>query len=99
MFHDFNNFIFNVCIIYPSYLELLKLNIQYILNIENVASLYNRSMGGVDLGDQLLAVYDPQVRSVKMWKKVFINLLLTATGNNNKNNKNNNIYILLFNFE
>ncbi|XP_046576285.1 uncharacterized protein LOC124284261 [Haliotis rubra] len=38
-------------------------------------------MGGVDLGDQLIAVYDPQVRSVKLWKKILINFLLTASVN------------------
>ena len=30
---------------------------------------YNETMGGVDLGDQLLTVYDPDIRSVKLWKK------------------------------
>ncbi|VDI18435.1 Hypothetical predicted protein [Mytilus galloprovincialis] len=35
-------------------------------------------MGGVDLGDQLLSVYDPDIRSVKLWKKILVNLILTA---------------------
>ncbi|CAG2204877.1 unnamed protein product [Mytilus edulis] len=38
-------------------------------------------MGGVDLGDQLLSVYDPDIRSVKLWKKILVNLLLTACVN------------------
>ncbi|CAG2247875.1 unnamed protein product [Mytilus edulis] len=43
-----------------------------------VVHTYNENMGGVDLENQLLSVYDPDIRSVKLWKKIFVNLLLTA---------------------
>ncbi|VDI33309.1 Hypothetical predicted protein [Mytilus galloprovincialis] len=46
--------------------------------VPHVVSLYNRTMGGVDLGDQLISEYTPDIRSLKMWKKVLINLLATA---------------------
>lgn len=48
--------------------------------VPHVVSLYNRTMGGVDLGDQLISEYTPDIRSLKMWKKVLINLLATAEG-------------------
>ncbi|XP_046566282.1 piggyBac transposable element-derived protein 3-like [Haliotis rubra] len=51
------------------------------VTLPSVVRLYNTLMGGVDLGDQLIAVYDPQVRSVKLWKKILINFLLTASVN------------------
>ncbi|XP_046329987.2 piggyBac transposable element-derived protein 3-like [Haliotis rufescens] len=51
------------------------------VTLPSVVRLYNTLMGGVDLGDQLIGVYDPQVRSVKLWKKVLINFLLTASVN------------------
>ncbi|XP_046380083.2 piggyBac transposable element-derived protein 3-like [Haliotis rufescens] len=51
------------------------------VTLPSVVRLYNTLMGGVDLGDQLIGVYDPQVRSVKLWKKVLINFLLTASIN------------------
>ncbi|VDH96444.1 Hypothetical predicted protein [Mytilus galloprovincialis] len=42
---------------------------------------YNETMGGVDLGDQFIAQYEPQFRSLKLWKKILFNLLMTATVN------------------
>uniref|UniRef100_A0A8W8JEB0 C1q domain-containing protein n=1 Tax=Magallana gigas TaxID=29159 RepID=A0A8W8JEB0_MAGGI len=33
-------------------------------------------MGGVDLSDKSLELYDPDIRSNKMWKRVLFNLLL-----------------------
>ena len=41
---------------------------------------YNKWMGGVDLGDQLISHYDPSIRGRKMWKKMLINILMTASG-------------------
>lgn len=41
---------------------------------------YNDTMGAVDLGDQLIAAYEPHFRSLKLWKKILIHLLVTATG-------------------
>jgi len=48
--------------------------------IPGVVLLYNNTMGGVDLGDQLLQEYHPNMRSIKMWKKLLMNFLVTATG-------------------
>lgn len=48
--------------------------------VPQVVSLYNRTMGGVDLGDQLISEYTSDIRSLKMWKEVLINLLATAEG-------------------
>ena len=48
--------------------------------IPQAIHLYNHSMGGVDLGDQLLQEYSPNLRSVKLWKKMLINFLVTTTG-------------------
>ncbi|XP_063433722.1 piggyBac transposable element-derived protein 4-like [Mytilus trossulus] len=42
---------------------------------------YNETMGGVDLGDQFIAQNEPQFRSLKLWKKILFNLLMTATVN------------------
>ena len=36
-------------------------------------------MGGVDLGDQLMQEYHPNLMSVKMWKKMLLSFLVTAT--------------------
>jgi hypothetical protein len=35
--------------------------------VPNVVDIYNRKMGGVDLADQHIQVYDPDFRSVKLW--------------------------------
>ncbi|CAC5363514.1 unnamed protein product [Mytilus coruscus] len=50
------------------------------MNCPKLSPVYNRTMGGVDLGDQLISEYSPDIRSLIMWKKVFINLLATAEG-------------------
>ena len=42
-------------------------------------SLYNETMGGVHLGDQPMQEYHPNLMSVKMWKKVLLSFLMTAT--------------------
>ncbi|KFM71075.1 PiggyBac transposable element-derived protein 4, partial [Stegodyphus mimosarum] len=42
---------------------------------------YNRFMGGVDLSDQKICLYDFDRRSTKWWKKVFYKLLMTAVVN------------------
>ena len=42
-------------------------------------SLYNETMGGVDLGDQLMQEYHPNLMPVKMWKKMLLSFLVTAT--------------------
>jgi len=46
-----------------------------------VVHKYNQTMGGVDLGDQLISQYDQQFRSVKLWKKILFNFFMTAAGN------------------
>ena len=42
--------------------------------------MYNETMGGVDLGDQLLLKFEPQFKGVKLWRKILFNLLVTASG-------------------
>lgn len=43
-------------------------------------SLYNQTMGGVDLDDQLTQEYSPDKRQLKMWKRIIWNGLTTAAG-------------------
>ncbi|XP_065924938.1 uncharacterized protein [Magallana gigas] len=38
-------------------------------------------MGGVDLSDKSLELYDPDIRSNKMWKRILFNLLLRVISN------------------
>lgn len=45
-----------------------------IVKAPGVVHKYNETMGGVDLGDQLMAQYEPQFRSTKFWKKIFFSL-------------------------
>ena len=42
--------------------------------------LYNENMGGVDLADQLIEQYEPQFRSLKLWKQILFSLLMMASG-------------------
>ncbi|XP_068209199.1 piggyBac transposable element-derived protein 4-like [Palaemon carinicauda] len=42
---------------------------------------YNDHMGGVDLGDQMITLYDLDRKSKKWWIKVFFRLLMTAVYN------------------
>ncbi|XP_046681419.1 uncharacterized protein LOC124368188 [Homalodisca vitripennis] len=44
-------------------------------------ALYNEIMGGVDISDQKVGVYDFDRKSKKWWKKVFYKLLLTSVVN------------------
>ena len=37
-------------------------------------------MGGVDLADQHIQVYDQDFRSVKPWKKLLVNMILRVIG-------------------
>lgn len=46
-----------------------------------IISIYNSIMGGVDLADQMMAVYDPDRRTDKWWKRVFTKLLMAAVVN------------------
>ncbi|XP_062579768.1 piggyBac transposable element-derived protein 4-like [Saccostrea cucullata] len=46
------------------------------VDVPEVNLVYNKKMGGVDLSDKALELYDPDVRSNKMWKKILINFLL-----------------------
>uniref|UniRef100_A0A8W8JBR7 PiggyBac transposable element-derived protein domain-containing protein n=1 Tax=Magallana gigas TaxID=29159 RepID=A0A8W8JBR7_MAGGI len=46
------------------------------IQIPAVNCMYNQKMGGVDLSDKSLELYDPDIRSNKMWKRVLFNLLL-----------------------
>ncbi|CAC5420054.1 unnamed protein product [Mytilus coruscus] len=52
-----------------------------VVNAPALVHKYNETMGGVDLGDQFIAQYEPQFRSLKLWKKILFNLLMTATVN------------------
>lgn len=47
---------------------------------ESIA-FYNRYMGGVDLADQMTALYDLNRKSQKWWKKVYYKLLMIAVHN------------------
>ncbi|KAJ8318238.1 hypothetical protein KUTeg_003329 [Tegillarca granosa] len=49
--------------------------------IPNATRVYNKLMGGVDLGDSMIQTYDPDFRSLKMWKRVLVNLLLRIVVN------------------
>nr|CAH7736512.1 unnamed protein product [Callosobruchus chinensis] len=42
---------------------------------------YNQYMGGVDLSDQMVGMYEVDRKSQKWWRKVFYKLLLTAVVN------------------
>ncbi|KAJ8311820.1 hypothetical protein KUTeg_010633 [Tegillarca granosa] len=44
-----------------------------------IVHLYKKYMGGVDLGDKLICVYDPEFRGKKLWRKILFNLIVTAT--------------------
>nr|XP_034309191.1 piggyBac transposable element-derived protein 4-like [Crassostrea gigas] len=46
------------------------------IQIPAVNCVYNQKMGGVDLSDKSLELYDPDIRSNKMWKRILFNLLL-----------------------
>ena len=48
--------------------------------IPKVVDIYNRKMGGVDLADQHIQVYDQDFRSVKLWKKLLVNMILRVIG-------------------
>jgi hypothetical protein len=37
-------------------------------------------MGEVDIGDQLIGQYEPQFRSLKLWKNMFLSFLMIASG-------------------
>ncbi|XP_035227557.1 uncharacterized protein LOC118199804 [Stegodyphus dumicola] len=50
-------------------------------NCPTAVADYNRFMGGVDLSDQKICLYDFDRRSTKWWKKVFYKLLMTAVVN------------------
>ena len=42
---------------------------------------YNQTMGGVDLADQMITLYELDRKSQKWWRKVFFRLLMTAVHN------------------
>ena len=70
-------------------------------NIEvnpNVVIEYNKYMGGVDLADSLIRTYSPAFRSMKMWKKVFINMLLLMTCKNVYHTSYSFYLLLLYRF-
>ena len=50
------------------------------LAIPSAVKRYNFTMGGVDLGDQLLLQFEPNFKSVKMWRKLLFHQLVTAAG-------------------
>lgn len=47
----------------------------------DVAVFYNKTMGGVDLSDQLVGLYDMDRKFMKWWRKVFYRLLMTSIVN------------------
>lgn len=51
------------------------------IQIPAVNCMYNQKMGGVDLSDKSLELYDPDIRSNKMWKRILFNLLLRVISN------------------
>ncbi|CAG2252077.1 unnamed protein product [Mytilus edulis] len=51
------------------------------LAIPSAVKRYNFTMGGVDLGDQLLLQFEPNFKSVKMWRKLLFHQLVTAAVN------------------
>ena len=51
-----------------------------VVTVTSVVHKYNETMGGVDMGDQLLLKFEPQFKSIKLWKKILFYLLTTATG-------------------
>ncbi|KAJ8309935.1 hypothetical protein KUTeg_011800 [Tegillarca granosa] len=44
--------------------------------IPRTVYMYNKLMSGVDIADQQIQTYDPDVKSLKLWKKILINLIL-----------------------
>ena len=50
------------------------------ISIPSVVDKYNHTMGGVDLGDQLILQFEPQFKSLKMWRKLLFHCLVTAAG-------------------
>lgn len=50
------------------------------ISIPAVVEKYNHTMGGVDLGDQLILQFEPQFKSKKMWRKLLFHCLVTAAG-------------------
>jgi hypothetical protein len=55
-------------------------------DVPKTVVMYNKLMGGVDMADQLLTTYDPNVKSVKLWKKLLMNVLLRITGKSSEIN-------------
>lgn len=51
------------------------------ISIPAVVEKYNHTMGGVDLGDQLILQFEPQFKSKKMWRKLLFHCLVTAAVN------------------
>lgn len=51
------------------------------VNCPDVFLTYNDMMGGVDLSDQKVSLYDFNRKSLKWWKKVFHKLLMTSVVN------------------
>lgn len=49
-------------------------------DIPRTVYMYNKLMGGVDIADQQIQTYDPDVKSLKLWKKILINLILRIVG-------------------
>lgn len=51
------------------------------VNCPEIIAMYNEIMGGVDLSDQKVSVYDLNRKALKWWKKVFYKLMMTAAVN------------------
>ena len=51
-----------------------------VVTAPSVEHKYNETTSGLDLGDQLLLTFLPHFKCIKLWRKILLNLLTTATG-------------------
>ena len=46
------------------------------ISIPAATQTYNYTMGGVDVGDEMIQQFEPQFNSLKIWRKMLFNFLL-----------------------